>query len=88
MNVFTQARAFNCRSFAQKGDRCYLSGDDSSTLHDTPQPEERGATYKEKVCTRSTCDGGIFTFEKTTSHFLRTGRELPPRSRSPPQQLP
>ena len=65
MNVFTQARAFNCRSFAQKGDRCYLSGDDSSTLHDTPQPEERGATYKEKVCTRSTCDGGIFTFEKT-----------------------
>ena len=77
MNVFTQARAFNCRSFAQKGDRCYLSGDDSSTLHDTPQPEEQGATYKEKVCTRSTCDGGIFTFEKTTAHFLRTGRELP-----------
>ena len=22
-----------------------------------------------------TCDGGIFTFEKTTAHFLRTGRE-------------
>ena len=40
------------------------------------QPEERGATYKEKVCTRSTCDGGIFTFEKTTAHFLRTGREV------------
>ena len=24
-----------------------------------------------------TCDGGIFTFEKTTAHFLRTGRETP-----------
>ena len=53
-----------------------FSGDDSSTLQDTPQPEEGGATYKEKVCTRSTCDGGIFTFEKSTAHFLRTGREL------------
>jgi len=69
------ARAFNCRSFAQKGDRCYLSGDDSTTLPDTKQPVENGATYKEKVCTRSTCDGGIFAFEKTTAHFLRTGRE-------------
>ena len=71
-----QARAFNCRSFAQKGDRCYLryrqghcrllteyyiklsnifplSGDDSITLPDSPQPDEQGATYKEKVCTRS-----------------------------------
>ena len=26
-------------------------------------------------CTAGTCDGGIFTFEKTTGHFLRTGRE-------------
>ena len=25
--------------------------------------------------TAGTCDGGIFTFEKTTGHFLRTGRE-------------
>ena len=48
-----QARAFNCRSFAQKGDRCYLSGDDSLTLPDSVQPEESGATYREKVCTRS-----------------------------------
>ena len=40
------------------------------------QPEERGATYKEKVYTRSTCDAGIFTFERTTTHFLRTGREV------------
>ena len=24
-----------------------------------------------------TCDGGMFTFEKTTAHFLRTGRETP-----------
>ena len=34
-----------------------------------------GSTYKEKACTRSTCDGGIFTFEKTSSHFLRTARQ-------------
>jgi len=27
------------------------------------------------VYTRSTCDAGIFTFERTTTHFLRTGRE-------------
>ena len=26
---------------------------------------------------QGTCDGGIFTFEKTTAHFLRTGRETP-----------
>ena len=29
------------------------SGDDSTTLPDTKQPVENGATYKEKVCTRS-----------------------------------
>ena len=85
-----QARAFNCRSFSQKGDRCYLSGDDSVTLPDSTQPQEsvgpgralssnltrlpQGSSYKEKVCTRSTCDGGMFTYEKTTAHFLRTAR--------------
>jgi hypothetical protein len=47
------ARAFNCRSFAQKDDRCFLSGDDSVTLPSVPQPVEIGATYKEKVCARS-----------------------------------
>jgi len=69
------ARAFNCRSLSQKDDRCYLSGDDTVTLPSVPQPTEPGSVYKEKVCTRSTCDGGIFTFEKTTSHFLRTARQ-------------
>ena len=34
----------------------------------------QGSSYKEKVCTRSTCDGGMFTYEKTTGHFLRTAR--------------
>ena len=34
----------------------------------------KGSSYKEKVCTRSTCDGGMFTYEKTTGHFLRTAR--------------
>ncbi|XP_023323415.1 uncharacterized protein LOC111697594 [Eurytemora carolleeae] len=70
-----QARAFNCRSLSQKDDRCYLSGDDSISLPNIPKPTEPGATYKEKACTRSTCDGGIFTFEKTTAHFLRTARQ-------------
>ena len=46
-------RAFNCRSYAQKGDRCYLSGDDSVTLQGVPQPVDIGAVYKEKACTRS-----------------------------------
>lgn len=46
-----EARAFNCRSYAQKGDRCFLSGDDA--LPDTPQPMDMGAIYKEKICTRS-----------------------------------
>ena len=36
----------------------------------------QGSSYKEKVCTRSTCDGGMFTYEKTTGHFLRTARWL------------
>ena len=49
------ARAFNCRSYAQKEDRCYLSGDDSQTLPGVPQPIEIGAIYKEKICTRSKC---------------------------------
>ena len=47
------ARAFNCRSYAQLEDRCYLSGDDSVNLEGVPQPVEIGAVYKEKVCTRS-----------------------------------
>ena len=47
------ARAFNCRSYAQRGDRCYLSGDDSVTLQGVPQPVDIGAVYKEKACTRS-----------------------------------
>ena len=47
------ARAFNCRSYAQKEDRCYLSGDDSMTLPGVPQPVEIEAVYKEKICTRS-----------------------------------
>ena len=47
------ARAFNCRSYAQKEDRCYLSGDDSMTLPGVPQPVELEAVYKEKICTRS-----------------------------------
>jgi hypothetical protein len=47
------ARAFNCRSFAQKEDRCYLSGDDSTTLEGVPQPVDIGAIYEEKVCTKS-----------------------------------
>eukprot|EP00095_Tigriopus_kingsejongensis_P000115 maker-scaffold983_size73474-snap-gene-0.8 protein:Tk00115 transcript:maker-scaffold983_size73474-snap-gene-0.8-mRNA-1 annotation:"PREDICTED: uncharacterized protein LOC100909276" len=71
------ARAFQCRSFAQLEDRCYLSGDDSISLDSTPQPIEIGAIYKEKLCTRSTCDGGIFTYEKTTGHFLRTAIQEP-----------
>jgi len=49
------SRAFACRAFAQKDDRCYLSGDDSVTLGGTPQPVEIGAKYKEKVCSRSEC---------------------------------
>lgn len=71
------ARAFQCRSFAQKEDRCYLSGDDSVTLDGVPQPVEIGAVYKEKICARSTCDGGIFTYEKTTGYFLRTAIQEP-----------
>ena len=47
------ARAFNCRSFAQKADRCYLSGDDSIALPEVTQPVDLGALYREKVCTRS-----------------------------------
>ena len=40
------------------------------------EKEERDATYQMKVCTRSICDGGIFTFEKTTAHFVRPGCEV------------
>ena len=55
------ARAFNCRAFAQKDDRCFLSGDDSVTLRGgggnsdqaPPLPIDVGAVYKEKICTRS-----------------------------------
>ncbi len=51
--ICDDARAFNCRSFAQKDDCCYLSGDDSVTLDGVPQPVEIGAVYKEKICARS-----------------------------------
>ena len=34
----------------------FTSGDDSITLPDTPQPDEDGATYREKLCTRSKLD--------------------------------
>ena len=34
----------------------FYSGDDSITLPDTPQPDEDGATYREKLCTRSKLD--------------------------------
>ena len=56
------ARAFNCRAFAQKDDRCFLSGDDSVTLGGgvddssesaPPLPIDVGSVYKEKICTRS-----------------------------------
>ena len=33
------------------------------------------AALSKQHLTAGTCDGGIFTFEKTTGHFLRTGRE-------------
>nr|XP_040567250.1 uncharacterized protein LOC121116996 isoform X1 [Lepeophtheirus salmonis] len=71
------ARAFQCRSFSQKNDRCYLSGDDSGTLPGIPKPVDPGSVYKEKICSKSTCEGGIFTYEKTTGHFLRTAKEEP-----------
>ena len=59
------ARAFNCKSYAQKGDRCYLSGDDSITLQGVPQPVEIGAIYKEKVCTRSKFDFFFSNYQLT-----------------------
>ncbi|CAB4063246.1 unnamed protein product [Lepeophtheirus salmonis] len=62
------ARAFQCRSFSQKNDRCYLSGDDSGTLPGIPKPVDPGSVHVR---------GGIFTYEKTTGHFLRTAKEEP-----------
>ena len=56
------ARAFNCRSFAQKDDRCFLSGDDSATLGGVPQPVDIGAVYEEKVCTKSKETNGCSSF--------------------------
>ena len=66
------ARAFNCRSFAQKADRCYLSGDDSIALPEVTQPVDLGALYREKVCTRSKFFFAIF-FIKYSSKTRNVG---------------
>ena len=33
--------------------------------------------YAIKIESLGTCDGGLFTFEKTTGHFLRTAQQEP-----------
>ena len=33
--------------------------------------------YTIKIESIGTCDGGLFTFEKTTGHFLRTAQQEP-----------
>lgn len=41
------------------------------------QALQHEGTTREETNVSGTCDGGIFTFEKTTGHFLRTGIQKP-----------
>ncbi|KAJ9581100.1 hypothetical protein L9F63_023721, partial [Diploptera punctata] len=73
-----QARGFTCRAFtyAVEEKRCYLSGDDSTSLNNAPLVIKRDAVYAEKQCSISQCEDGLFTFEKVTGHFLRSAQQV------------
>ncbi|CAG7728314.1 unnamed protein product [Allacma fusca] len=70
-------RGFTCRStsFAADKNFCYLSADDSVSLMGAPLPHKKGAVFSEKQCSINHCEGGLFTFEKVTGHFLRTAKQ-------------
>lgn len=65
---------FNCRSYSFHQQRCFLSGDDSSSLNSNliKLPMKQGWSFGEKKCLVELCTKGIFSYEKITGYTLRS----------------
>ncbi|XP_067133905.1 uncharacterized protein [Centruroides vittatus] len=64
--------AFTCRSYTYMENRCYVSGDDTTSLGPVQLPIVSGAIYGEKKCIIEQCTGGVFTYEKMTGVILNS----------------
>lgn len=69
-----QETTFNCRSYSFHQQRCFLSGDDSSSLNSNliRLPQRSGWQFGEKKCLVELCSKGVFSYEKTTGFTLRS----------------
>lgn len=74
-----QESTFNCRSYSFHQQRCFLSGDDSSSLnsHLIKLPTKQGWQFGEKKCLVELCTKGVFSYEKVTGHTLRSALSSP-----------
>lgn len=74
-----QESTFNCRSYSFHQQRCFLSGDDGSSLnsHLIKLPTKQGWQFGEKKCLVELCTKGIFSYEKITGHTLRSALSSP-----------
>lgn len=69
-----QESTFNCRSYSFFQQRCFLSGDDSTSLDVSiiKLPTKNGWHYGEKKCLVEVCTKGIFSYEKISGFQLRS----------------
>lgn len=74
-----QETTFNCRSYSYHQQRCFLSGDDSSSLNSNliKLPVKQGWLFGEKKCLVELCTKGIFSYEKITGYTLRSALSTP-----------
>jgi len=74
-----QETTFNCRSYSFHQQRCFLSGDDSSSLNSNliKLPEKQGWLFGEKRCIVEQCTKGVFSYEKITGYVLRSALSTP-----------
>lgn len=74
-----QETTFNCRSYSFHMQRCFLSGDDGSSLNSNliKLPIKQGWQYGEKKCLVELCSKGMFTYEKITGYTLRSALSTP-----------
>lgn len=70
---------FNCRSYSFHMQRCFLSGDDGSSLNSNliKLPIKQGWQYGEKKCLVELCSKGMFTYERITGYTLRSALSTP-----------
>lgn len=74
-----QETTFNCRSYSFHMQRCFLSGDDGSSLNSNliKLPTKQGWQYGEKKCLVELCSKGMFTYERITGFTLRSALSTP-----------